>query len=424
MKVLMFGWEFPPYNSGGLGTACYGLTKELCKNNIEIKFVIPRSYPNMKSKYVKLISQYKITNKKFSIQKFEVNSLIKGYLTSNEYTKYYEESNKKIKINYKGSNNIYGKNLFEEVKRFANNASLIAKEEEHDIIHCHDWMTYDAGIIAKNISKKPLVVHIHATEFDRTAQNPNPYIYEIEKRGFENADEIIAVSNYTKNKLIDKYYINPEKIKVVHNGVNIKKNISTKRYKSPICKSDKIILFLGRITIQKGPDWFLYAAKKALSIDSNLKFIFAGSGDMQNFIIEKAAELGIADKILFTGFLRGKDIDKAYQSADLYVMPSISEPFGITPLEAMSNNTPVLISKQSGVSETIRHCLKVDFWDTDAMASKMISVIKHKELQEELQNNGFMEVKNMTWSLPAKKCHDIYKEIINKKNNTINGGCI
>jgi len=337
MKVLMFGWEFPPYNSGGLGTACYGLTKGLSNQNTQVKFVIPKCHPNMSADFVKLIPSFKKGD--LTIDKIEINSLLSAYITSDEYNEQYEsiyarEALKEAKL--------YGKNLIQEVIRYSKKAQTLAANEDHDIIHCHDWLTYQAGINAKKVSKKPLVVHIHATEFDRTANSPNPLIYEIEKKGLKAADKIIAVSNFTKEKIIKHYQIPEEKIEVVHNAVEFNKNNFSKE-KSPIKKHDKIVLFLGRITIQKGPDWFLQAAKKTLEINPNIKFIVAGSGDMQYFMIEKAAELGIGDKVLFTGFLKGKDIDRAYQMADLYIMPSISEPFGITPLEAMRNNTPVIL---------------------------------------------------------------------------------
>jgi len=409
VKVLMFGWEFPPFNSGGLGTACFGLTKGLKHHKTNVTFVLPKSYPSMKADFVKLVSA--------DCEVIAINSTLKGYMTSEEYNK-----NVLIQKNNSKNNNIYGKTLFEEVKRYAIKAKLITENEDFDIIHAHDWLTYEAGINAKKQSGKPLVIHVHATEFDRTGNNPNQYVYDIERKGMHEADSIVAVSNFTKNKIIQHYNIPPEKISVIHNAVEFNKNKFEKEA-FKIKEDDKIVLFiiffyllfLGRITIQKGPDYFLYAAKKALEIDPNIKFIVAGSGDMERFMIEKAAEFGIADKVLFTGFLRGKNIDKAYQMADLYVMPSISEPFGITPLEAMRNNTPVLISKQSGVSEVINHCLKVDFWDIDQTVNKMLNILKYKELSDTLKHHGSQEVKKFDWTIPAKKCIEVYKKAIGDK---------
>jgi glycosyltransferase involved in cell wall biosynthesis len=405
MKVLMFGWEFPPFNSGGLGTACYGLTKGLHKHDVQVTFVLPKADPSLKAEFVKIVpSEFVHLGKVIKIK-----SLVTGYMDSKEYE---NEYSKKYKM-YKGSKKdfIYGKDLFEEVNRYAKSAGDIARFEEHDIIHAHDWMTYLAGIEARKASKKPLVVHVHATEFDRTGDHPNQYIYDIERKGLHEADKIIAVSQFTKNKVIQHYRIHPDKIEVVHNAVEHSKHeFNDDQFK--IKDKDKVVLFLGRVTIQKGPDYFVYAAKKALEVDPNIKFIIAGDGDMAPFIIEKAAQMGIADKVLFTGFLRGPDIDKAYQMADLYVMPSVSEPFGITPLEAMKNKTPVLISRQSGVSEVISHCLKVDFWDVNELANKIVSVLRYDELKDSLAENGSTEVKKFNWDIPAERCLDIYKRTI------------
>ncbi len=405
MKVLMFGWEFPPHNSGGLGTACFGLTKGLNHHGAKVTFVLPVSQPTMKADFVKLVSADISEN----MEKIGINSPIKGYMTSEEY--YSEYSKSVLKYGKPRRSHLYGRDLFEEVKRYALKAKLIARNEEFDVIHAHDWMTYQAGINAKKESGKPFVIHVHATEFDRTGNNPNKNVYDIEKQGMDKADKILAVSNFTKDKIIKHYGISPDKIHVVHNAVEFNgNNFQQESFK--IKEKDKVVLFLGRITIQKGPDYFLYAAKKALELDPNIKFIVAGSGDMEQFMIEKAAEFGIADKVLFAGFLRGKEIDKAYQMADLYIMPSVSEPFGITPLESMRNNTPVLISKQSGVSEVINHCLKVDFWDIDEIVNKMIGVLKHRELSEELKHHGSLEVKKFNWNVPAKKCINIYKKLV------------
>ncbi|MFH1642133.1 MAG: glycosyltransferase family 4 protein [Nanoarchaeota archaeon] len=396
MRVLMFGWEFPPFNSGGLGTACYGLTRGLNRHGVKVTFVLPRHHPDMNSEHVNLISA--------DIEMISIKSLITGYMTTYEY----EENLIRFGTNY-DEVNMYGKNLFDEVYRYSRKAGLIAATQKHDVIHAHDWLTYLAGIEAKKISGKPLIIHVHATEFDRTGDHPNMHVYDIEKLGMEQADVIIAVSNYTKNKIVYHYGINPGKIHVVHNGTDID---NTPSQKSKLSSSDKVVLFLGRITLQKGPEYFLYAAKRCLEIDPNITFIFAGGGDMENFVIEKSAELGIASKVLFTGMLKGDEVQKAYQMADVYVMPSVSEPFGIAPLEAMKNKTPVIISKQSGVLEVIENCLVVDFWDIDDMANKILSVLRYSTLHKCLSDDGFTEVKKLTWDKPAKKCIDIYNSLM------------
>ncbi len=401
MKVLMFGWEFPPFASGGLGTACYGLTKALSNQNIDVTFVIPKTINNSKSKFVKLRGLDGINKIKFK----QIDSVMRPYMTDEEYQ---EKLKEEIILGESKGKDIYGKNLYEEVYRYALKATEIAKQEEFDVIHAHDWLTYQAGINAKKLSGKPLVVHIHATEYDRTGDNPNEYVRDIEQRGFEEANLILAVSNFTKNRLVDNYSINPDKIKVVHNAVEFNKNKFERKE-----KDEKIVLFLGRITIQKGPEYFVESAAKALKINPNIKFIVAGNGDMMHRMIEHAASKGIGNSMLFAGFLKGADIDRAYQMADLYVMPSISEPFGITPLEAMRNGTPCLISKQSGVSEVIHHCLKVDFWDIDEMTNKMLAALNYSALHKTLQENGNKEVMTFSWDDPAKKCVDAYNDILN-----------
>lgn len=409
MKVLMLGWEFPPFNSGGLGTACKGLTKGLSNENIDVTFVLPKAKGEAKSDHVNLIVANNVYMDSDKISFLEVNSLLVPYITTDEYLERYKDikSIKHGKIN-NAEDDLYGKDLYEEVHRYSEKMKLISRLEEFDLIHAHDWMTYPAGIVAKKATGKPLVCHIHATEFDRTGGNVNQYVYNIEREGFHNADKIIAVSNLTKNKVIEHYGVSPDKIEVVHNAVEFN------HYEPESCikTNDKVVLFLGRITIQKGPEYFLYAAKRVLDMDPNVKFVIAGSGDMEGFMINEAARLGIGNKVLFTGFLRGKDIDRAYKMADLYVMPSVSEPFGITPLESMRNGTPVLISKNSGVSEVLNHCLKVDFWDIDQMSNKILATLKYGALHKELKNNGYDEVHTFNWNNPAKKCVNVYNSVL------------
>lgn len=422
LKVLMFGWEFPPIASGGLGTACKGLTKGLKNHNVDVIFVMPKVPKHVNSPDVDLVSANDVLVKDdYGNLKdvVELDSPLTPYMSNEEYLDKLNNmeidprmKNKIVFSRAKDTSSIYGQNLFDEVWRYRLKSKLIALGKDHDIIHAHDWMTYGAGIEAKKVSGKPLVLHIHATEFDRTGNNPNPYVYGLEKEGFEAADKILAVSNFTKSRLVNNYGIDPQKIEVVHNAVEFT-DFNESVEESKIKQDDKIVLFLGRITIQKGPDWFVYTAKKVLEHNPNVKFIFAGSGDMEPFIIHKVAEMGISDKVLFAGFLRGKDIDRAYKMADLYVMPSISEPFGITPLESMRNGTPCLISKQSGVSEVVNHCLKADFWDVDEMANKILGVLEYGSLHKDLKRNGLNEVKKFNWDIPAAKCLSAYNQLLN-----------
>jgi len=396
----MFGWEFPPFSTGGLGTACYGLTKALSNNNISITFVLPKFLGN-KADYVDLIVADKVIK---NVNIIGINSLLVPYISSEKYDQIKNES-----VSFSGGElgQLYGSNLFEEAYRYSEKAKLIAKNQEFDIIHCHDWMTFQAGIEAKKASGKKLVVQVHATEFDRTGgHGVNDYVYGIEKKGMEYADKVIAVSNFTKNMIVQHYGIDPRKIDVVHNGVEMN-NYENKFFK--IKQHDKVVLFLGRVTLQKGPEYFLYAAKQVLDHRKDVKFVMAGGGDMLPKMIELAANLGIAKNVLFTGVVKGDQVDELYSMADLYVMPSVSEPFGITPLESLSNGTPVMISKQSGVSEVLTHALKVDFWDVNEISNKILSVLKYKALHETLKENSSGEVRKMTWENSAKKTIGVYK---------------
>ena len=401
MKVLMFGWEFPPMSSGGLGTACYGLTKGLSNHNIDVTFVLPYAPGDTDAEYVKLIPANDLSKVKI----VGVNSIMRPYITSSQYESTFLSFGKNSK-----QRKLYGENLQEEVYRFSLKATLIAEYEDFDVIHCHDWMTYLAGINAKLVSGKPLVMHVHATEFDRTGGNVNQEVYDAERRGMYEADMIIAVSQFTKDKIVRHYGISPDKIVVVHNAVDLKFKRLGNSFN--IDKKDKVVLFVGRVTLQKGPDYFIEAAKKCLEFDPNIRFIIAGSGDMEGYLIERSAELGIGDKVLFAGFVTGDDLDRLYQMADVYVMPSVSEPFGITPLEAMKNETPVIISKQSGVAEVINHCLKVDFWDINQLVDKILAVLKYEELNHTLKYHSSIEVRKFNWNEPAEKCIGVYNKVM------------
>jgi glycogen synthase len=402
MKVLMFGWEFPPNNRGGLGTACYGLTKSLAKKGVNILLVLPKGKSEHDHLRMITTNDLYVDNRKIKLK--AVDSLLVPYMNESEY----DISLNALKNSGGAGGELYGKNLFEEVDRYAQKASLIANFENFDFIHCHDWMTYRAGINAKKASGKPLIVHVHATDFDRTGGNPNQKVYDIEREGMHNADKVIAVSNYTRNMIISHYGVEPSKVEVVHNGVERK---SRKSRQSKISKDDKLVLFLGRLTLQKGPDYFMEAAHRVSQIMPDTKFVVAGSGEMYGRMVNRAAELGLGKNVLFTGHLTGEDIDKAYQMADLYVMPSVSEPFGITPLESLRNSTPALISKQSGVSEVLTNVLKVDFWDIDEMTNKIVSVLSYSSLKDSLVENGLRDIDKITWDQAAEKCVHVYSKV-------------
>jgi glycogen(starch) synthase len=304
----------------------------------------------------------------------------------------------------------YSGDLYEEVHRYASVAAELAAEEDFDVIHAHDWMTYPAGIAVAEMTGKPLVVHVHSTEFDRSGENVNQTVYDIEREGMERADKVIAVSHLTKSTIISRYGIPADKVEVVYNGVE--RSRVCPLTKMSIKRDEKLVLFLGRITMQKGPEYFLQAARKVLEVMSNVKFVMAGSGDMMYRAVEMAAGLGIGQKVLFTGFLRGDDVSRIYRMADLYVMPSVSEPFGIAPLEALDNDVPAIISKQSGVSEVLQHVLKVDFWDVNEMANKIVAVLKYPSLQMTLRNHGNFEVRKLRWKDAARHCLRVYREML------------
>jgi glycosyltransferase involved in cell wall biosynthesis len=394
LKVLMFGWELPPFNSGGLGIACYGLSKALSKK-ADILFVLPRKM-DISVDFAKLLfaNNIKVTT---------IDSPLMPYMTAAEYSQLETDVT------------IYGKNLFEEVKRYAYEARKIAQNEDFDIIHAHDWLSFEAGIAAKEVSGKPLVVQLHSTEYDRCGgQNLNHLVYDIEKKGMERADKIIGVSKLTKRIIEEQYNIPSEKVFAIHNRINADEYKETDDRIFQIKKDGKkIVLFAGRITLQKGPEYFLDVAKKVLQYDKNVLFIMAGSGDMERQIMRDSAVMGISDKVLFTGFLRGKELTHVFKMADVFVMPSVSEPFGIAALESIIHGTPVIISKQSGVSEIVQNALKVDFWDIDEMTNKILSVLHFPSLQNTLKDNGKNEVGIFSWDMAANECLRLYEELVN-----------
>ncbi len=399
-RVLMFGWEYPPFNSGGLGTACHGLTHSLVDSNIDVTFVLPRKVP-AQSKKVKLAfaDEREVTEDFY-------RTMYNPYLTTELY--------KTLKKTLKADDIISG-DLITEVYKYSVNARKIAQSNPVDIIHAHDWLSFGAGMEAKHLTKKPLVLHVHATELDRTGFNSgHPYIYQVEKEGMKRADRVIAVSGYTKDVIVNHYNIPSHKVDVVHNGINL--SDFKKRHDDEIKQIKqffgKIVLFVGRLTMQKGVDYFLKSARLVLQHYPDATFVIAGAGDTEQTLMQEAARYGISHKVFFTGFLRGEELNKIFQAADLFVMPSVSEPFGIAALEAVANGTPALISKQSGVSEVMIHALKVDFWDVQEMSNKILSVLQHGSLYQTLHQNGLKEVKKHTWHESAQKCAQIYHQLL------------
>lgn len=406
MDILMFGWEFPPIQSGGLGVACHGIVEGLIGNGHSVYLVLPKTVPEMQMFDAGVFKVLAAHESGGMVKMGNVPSgLYSPYMTAESYIEWL----KNIKKTEPGA--IYGSDIFKEVYRYAAEAAHHAKHVKHDIIHTHDWLTAEAGIQAKKISDRPHVMHVHATEFDRSGENPNQQVYDMERRGMEHSDRVIAVSEYTKKLLMKHYGVPDWKIDVVHNAVQ--PNFSTYHRTHHINETDKIVLFLGRMTMQKGPDYFLKMAKKVLEVMKRVKFIMAGDGDMMHQVVRMAAELGIERNVLFSGFLKGDEIARAYSSADLYVMPSVSEPFGITPLEAIRHGTPVLISKQSGVSEMIKNALRVDFWDIDEMANKVIAVLQHDALSNTLREHSKKELDKISWKKQAEHIVNTYNKALN-----------
>jgi glycosyltransferase involved in cell wall biosynthesis len=306
----------------------------------------------------------------------------------------------------------YGPNIQEEVQRYALKVLTATESEPFDIIHAHDWMTFPAGVALATHSGKPLVVQVHSTEFDRSGEHVNQYVYDIERWGMHAATRVITVSHYTRNILVNRYAVPPEKIEVVYNGIDGSESVALAAPPAASARRDRVVLFLGRITMQKGPEYFLHAAKRVLEKEKDVKFIMAGDGDKLHGIIDLAAWLGIGHRVFFTRFLRGADVHRVYQMADLYVMPSVSEPFGIAPLEALQHNVPVLISKTSGIAETFRNALKVDFWDIDEMANKIVAVLRRPPLQQMLRVNGRQEALRFRWEDSAARVNEIYHRVL------------
>jgi glycosyltransferase involved in cell wall biosynthesis len=426
MRILMFGWEFPPYISGGLGTACFGITKALRKLDNEIIFVLPRIKGKKEGTFVELVSASEIPlGADFrsdpallheawqnSLNIRAIDSLILPYIDEDRYrillAKAYGKRFSDAAENG-GLSGDYGPNLLSEVLRYGKAAETIAREESFEIIHGHDWTSVFACVRAQRISGKPYIYHAHALEFDRSGENINRTVYDIEKYGMETADHIIAVSHYTKDSIINRYGILPEKITVVHNAVSRAESEASRR--SKCVKDEKIVLFLGRITFQKGPDYFVEAARLVLESIPGVTFVMAGTGDMMPRMIERVAELGIGKNVRFTGFLRGADVERMYAMSDLYVMPSVSEPFGISPLEAMLYDVPVIISRQSGVSEILHHALKVDFWDVRELAGKMIALLIHSSIGDEMSERAREELKTIKWEHAAEKLISVYRRL-------------
>ncbi len=452
MRILMLGWEFPPFISGGLGTACHGLTCALDRLGHEVTFVLPKAVDRSQASHIDLVSpDPEMEERLIAEQRARAGGghlATKFRLEGFGHTQFYGLPATRVSPYGEGgpvgaagekvsvteaekaalraagvwvpddgavdvnvvrelrNRSDYHGDVLGDSQRYARMVVQLCRSLKFEVIHAHDWMTYPAAMALAQVTGKPMVAHIHSTEFDRSGEHVHQRVYDIERRGMHAAIRVIAVSNYTKSICTARYSLDPDKVEVVYNGVDSGPQPADD---DEIQSKDRIVLFLGRITMQKGPEYFIAAAKRVLEKVENVKFVVAGAGDMARRMIELAAEMGIGHKVLFAGFLRGKDVARVFRMADCYVMPSVSEPFGIAPLEAMSHDVPVIISKQSGVSEVLTHALKVDFWDIDEMANKIVAVLRHPPLADTLREHGRFELRRLTWDGAAQKCVGVYE---------------
>lgn len=446
MRVLMLGWEYPPNISGGLGTACEGLTNALARmGGFHIDFVVPYLYGGELAAHMRLVDAStgrdafgnllelareiveQMPDDKFqsSVRTYRIPSFLSPYWTEEQYQELKEKivsggvtekelvelfgEDIKQRISEKKGGSHYGRDIFEEVNKFAERVASIFARTRYDIIHAHDWMTMPAGVAVSRLTGAPLVQHVHSLEYDRSGSGGHPKIREVEHVGVRSARKVIAVSHYTAGIISAEYGVPREKISVVHNGVYPRKMIL--QYKDKKKWPDHVVLFLGRITFQKGPEYFVEAAAKVVPHVPDVLFVMAGAGDMLLKVKNRVRELGLEKHFQFPGFLRGAKLEEVFSAADLYVMPSVSEPFGISALEAISFDTPVIISKQSGVAEVLSHALKADFWDVDRMADLMINALCYKDLRSDMVSMARAEIGRLRWDAAAKKVAAIYRSV-------------
>ncbi len=415
----MFGWEFPPHILGGLGTASYGLTQGMHQcGNMDITFVIPRPHGDEDKSFANIIGTSQVPVAWRDVSRDYVEQRIGRLIDPELYFRL--RNNIYADFNYMRTNDLgciefsgrYPDNLLEEINNYSITAGVIARTIDCDIIHSHDWLTYPAGIHAKQVTGKPLVIHVHATDYDRSRGNVNPTVFSIERDGMLQADHIITVSNLTRRTVIERYGIDPNKVTTVHNAViPLSQELLDVEVEKP---KEKVVTFLGRITMQKGPEYFVEAAAKVLKNNRNVRFVMAGSGDMMDKMIRLAAQRDIADRFHFPGFQKGKQVYEMLKASDVYIMPSVSEPFGISPLEAMQMGVPSIISKQSGCAEILNNVIKTDYWDIDAMADAINAIISYPALYNQLRQDGLDEVAQITWDKAGQKVIDIYNKVLNR----------
>lgn len=419
MKVLMFGWEYPPHVFGGLATANFGISEGLAaQGDIETVLCLPHPFGDESQNACRIVAMNAVPIAWRDVDRDYVQGRV-GNIMNPDY--YFECRNHLYAdFNYMNLNDLgciefgagYSGYLPDAINNYSIVAGVVARTESFDIIHAHDWLTYPAGIHAKQVSGKPLCIHVHATDFDRSRGNVNPTVYGIEKNGMDHADCIMCVSELTRQTVINHYHQDPRKCFTVHNAVYPLKDELQAIPRPDHTGKEKVVTFLGRITMQKGPEYFVEAANMVLKRTKNVRFCFAGSGDMMEAMIQLAAERGIADRFHFPGFMRGKEVYECLKDSDVYVMPSVSEPFGISPLEAMQCGTPSIISYQSGCAEILHNCIKVDYWDVHALADAIYSICTNESLFKYLQTEGKTEVDQITWVKVGAWIRTLYRRTL------------
>lgn len=417
MRVLMLGWEFPPFYAGGVGIVCHEMAKSLSNfNNVSVTYVMPYG-PEEKN----VFGNFKImsANLKGVINRDKMN-IVKvpgAFYAYDSQCTYYRRFQNWLRQSElfggaeKNLKQVYSENLIEEVYLYAQRVANLFSNGDFDVIHAHDWTTIPAALLLKKITGKPVVLHVHITEYDKTGGlGYNPDIYKIEKEGVNGADILIAISHWIENRLLHQYGADPSKIRIVHNGGS--GDLVPTLVKDEIKKNgEKLVLYAGRITMQKGIEFFIKAAKQVLEYEPNTKFVIAGSGDLLPKMIDLAADLNIGKNILFYGFYTREEANRLFSSADVFVMPSVSEPFGIVPLEAVAKGTPTIISKQSGISEVLDNTFKVDFWDVEEIAHKIITLLRYKPLNDHMRESAHYELEKFSWNKPVEKIVGIYHDV-------------
>ena len=392
----MLGWELPPHHTGGLGVVCYQMCKQLAVSGVDIEFILPFS-ATFAIDFMKVTPAHP--------QSVESVSKAGGVYESEKYDLHFKNGSSTT-LDMRG-----------QQKMFRDNVAKLALQREFDILHAHDWLTFRAAMAAKVVSGKPLIVHIHSTEFDRAGGGyGNPMVHEIEYAGMMMADQVFAVSQHTKNVICREYGIPAHKVAVVHNSMEVTEDIDESynlhRYRVRMKQLGyRVVVNCGRLTIQKGLAQLLLAAKKVVDVNPKVLFLIAGGGEQLHELIALAAEYGISENVIFTGYLNGtgKQWRDSFRVGDVFVMPSVSEPFGVAALEAIGYGVPVIVSKQSGVGELLANALKVDFWDTDGMADQILSVVEHQGLHDELLKNAQNEYRRLSWKDSASAMHDHYR---------------